>query len=79
MSSFFTHGSLPNSMIANVFVPVIKSKTGRIDTCPNQFVFKRNHSTAQSVYIMYLKRLSTLIVFLMGVSSLGFFRCEQGI
>ena len=26
MSSFFTHGSLPDSMIANVLVPVIKSK-----------------------------------------------------
>ena len=98
MSSFFTHGSLPNSMIANVLGPVIKSKTGRImskdnyrpialasvvskvveiviynrisvylDTCPNQFGFKRNHSSDQC---MYLKRLSTLIVFLMGVSSL---------
>ena len=30
MSGFFTHGSLPDSMIANVLVPVIKSKTGRI-------------------------------------------------
>ena len=30
MSSFFTHGSLPDSMIANVLVPVIKSKTGHI-------------------------------------------------
>ena len=76
MSSFFTHGSLPDSMIANVLVPVIKSKTGRsmskdnyrpielasvvskvaeiviynrisvyLDTYPNQFGFKRNHST----------------------------------
>ena len=97
ISSFFTHGSLPDSMIANVLVPVIKSKTGRImskdnyrpialasvvskvaeiviynrisvhlDTCPNQFGFKRNHSTDQC---MYLKRLSTLIVV---VSSLVF-------
>ena len=30
LSSFFTHGSLPDSMIANVLVPVIKSKTGHI-------------------------------------------------
>ena len=30
MSSFFIHGSLPDSMIANVLVPVIKSKTERI-------------------------------------------------
>ena len=30
MSSFFTHGSLHDSMIANVLVPVIKSKTGHI-------------------------------------------------
>ena len=67
-------------MIANVLVPVIKSKTGRImskdnyrpialasvvskvaeiviynrisvhlDTCPNQFGFKRNHSTDQCI------------------------------
>ena len=80
MSSFFTHVSLPDSMIANVLVPVIKSKTGRImskdnyppialasvvskfaeiviyngisvylDTCPNQFGFKRNHSTDQCI------------------------------
>ena len=78
MSCFFTRGSLPDSMIANVLVPVIKSKTGHImskdnyrpialasvvskvaeiviynrisgylDTCPNQFGFKRNHSTDQ--------------------------------
>ena len=83
ISSFFTHGSLPDSMIANVLVPVIKSKTGRImskdnyrpialasvvskvaeiviynrisvylDTCPNQFGFKRNHSTAQCIYAL---------------------------
>ena len=80
MPSFFTNGSLPNSMIANVLVPVMKSKTGRImskdnyrqialasvvskvveiviynriavylDTCPNQFGFKRNHSTDQCI------------------------------
>ena len=80
MSSVFTNCSLPDSMIANVLVPVIKSKTGRImpkdnyrpialasvvskvaesviynrisvylDTCPNQFGFKRNHSTDQCI------------------------------
>ena len=83
MSSFFTHGSLPDSMIANVLVPVIKSKTGRImskdnyrpialasvvskvaeiviynrisvylGSCPNQFGFKRNHSTDQCIYVL---------------------------
>ena len=102
MSSFFTHGSLPDSMIANVLVPVIK-KTGRImskdnyrpialasvvskvaeiviynrisvylDTCPNQFGFTRNHSIDQCIYVLNIKRLSTLIVFLMVVSSLVF-------
>ena len=30
LTSFFVHGFLPESMIHNVLVPVIKSKTGRI-------------------------------------------------
>ena len=30
LTSFFVHGFLPKSMIDNVLVPVIKSKTGRI-------------------------------------------------
>ena len=79
---FFTFGSLPDNLIANVRVPVIKFKKnpGRImskdnyrpiavasvvskvaeivicnhisvylDTCPNQFGFKRNHSTDQCI------------------------------
>ena len=76
LTSFFVHGFLPESMIHNVLVPVIKSKTGHsmskynyrpialasivskvaesiifnriscyLDTCPNQFGFKRNHGT----------------------------------
>ena len=80
LTSFFVHGFLPKSMIDNVLVPVIKSKTGRImskdnyrpialasvvskvaesiifnriscylDTCPNQFGFKRNHGTDQCI------------------------------
>ena len=70
MSSLFTHGSLPDSMIANVLVPghimskdnyrpialasVVSKVTeimisGYLDTCPNQFGFKRNHSTDQCI------------------------------
>ena len=83
LTSFFVHGFLPESMIHNVLVPVIKSKTGRImskdnyrpialasivskvaesiifnriscylDTCPNQFGFKRNHGTDQCIYVL---------------------------
>ena len=83
LTSFFVHGFLPESMIHNVLVLVIKSKTGRImskdnyrpiahasivskvaesiifnriscylDTCPNQFGFKRNHGTDQCIYVL---------------------------
>ena len=58
------------SMVSKVSEIVIYNRISvYLDTCPNQFGFKRNHSTD----------LSTLIVFLMLVSSLVFFRCEQGI
>ena len=83
LSSFFTQGSLPDSLTANVLVQVIKSTTGRImskdnyrpialasvvskvaeiviynrisvylDTCPNQFGFKINHSTDHCIYVL---------------------------
>ena len=58
------------SVVSKVAEIVIYNRiSGYLDTCPNQFGFKRNHSTDQC---MYLKRLSTLIVFLMVVSSLVF-------
>ena len=95
-------------MIANVLVPVIKSKTGRImskddyrpialasvvskvaeiviynrisvhlDTCPNQFGFKRNHSTDQCIYV--LKDIIDVYRVLNGSVFTCFFGCEQGI
>ena len=63
------------SVVSKVAESVIYNQISvYLDTCPNQFVFKRNHSTDQCIlYIyMYFKRLSTLIVFLMVVSSLVF-------
>ena len=89
---------LPASLIANVLVPVIKSKTGRIMSKDNYrpialasvvskvaeiVIYNRislyldtsldlKETTALINIYMYLKRLSTLIVFLMVVCSLVF-------
>ena len=59
------------SVVSKVAEIVISNRISvYLDTCPNQFQLKRNHSTNQC--ICTLKRLSMLIVFLMVVSSLVF-------
>ena len=35
ITGFFIHGFLPDSMLSNVRVPIIKDKTGRIDRMDN--------------------------------------------
>ena len=59
------------SVVSKVVEIVIYNRISvYLDTCPNQFGFKST-TVLINVYI-YLKRLSTLIVFLMVVSSLVF-------
>ena len=48
-----------------------------LDTCPNQFGFKRNHSTDQYIYL--LKEIIDAYRVLNGSVFTCFFRCEQGI
>ena len=56
MSSLFSYGSLPNSIIANVLVPLIKSKTGRIMSKDNYrpIALARVIRKVVEIVIMYL-------------------------
>ena len=49
-----------------------------LDTCPNQFGFKRNHSTEQCMYVLK-DNIDAYRVLNGSVFTCFFLRCEQGI
>ena len=61
MSSLFTHGSLSNSVIASVLVPVIKSKTGRIMSKDNYRPIALARVVSKVVEIVIYNRISVYL------------------
>ena len=58
MSSLFTHGSLLDSMIANLLVPVIKSKTGCIMSKDNYRLIALANVVSKVAGIVIYNRIS---------------------
>ena len=72
--------SCPRTTIDQLRLPVWSAKLLKsiyLDTCPNQFGFKRNHSTDQCIHV--LKEIIDAYRVLTGSVFTCFFRCEQGI